>query len=413
MKRIMIIAVGVILIGLVAAASIALSPGTQSTTDGISAAELRDLQAVADQKGMSLQAAIDRYAWNNEFAAAVWEIRKAVPGSFTGAEIVDAGNAWVAFADSAPAAATSIIDNFTSNHSGISVEVRADKGFTEVELQKAIDAAHFAVFNSPEVLDANTYFDFATFMIKTNAQLESTTSDTVLDNLRAAAATKITDATRADILNSISHSVARFDGEALLIKESGNEHLAGEGVKIQGDDRIQCTLGFGVKDSSGDRGILTAGHCENDLIDDGHALHYEDVHEGEHGDFQWHTGPQSLSDGFYAGSATQSEVDERDVLYIGFAVVGQTLCRNGANSYRDCQDVYHLNGVHGNIRNLVIMEGNLSQGGDSGGPVYSVGTAYGIHMGTGMVDGAWRELFSKADRVNNAFPDDGVYIATD
>ena len=339
------------------------------------------------------------------------------PEAFTGAEIVDAGNAWVAFAGSAPAAATSIIDNFTSNHSGVSVEVRAEKGFTEVELQKAINAAHFAVFNSPEVLSASTHFDFTTLKIKTNAQLESTISDTFLDNLRAAAAIEITDATRADILNSISHSVVRFDGEALLIKESSNEHLAGEKIlKDLGNNKYAvCTLGFGVKDAEGNRGILTAGHCERyQNKDDGVLLNWEDDHQGEHGDFQWHTSNhQDFSDDFYAGSATQSEAYERNVQYIGFAVVGQMLCRNGANSYRDCQEVYHLYGVHENVENLVIMEGNLSEEGDSGGPVYYNRTAYGIHMGTGWVDNAWRELFSRADRVDNAFPEDGVYIATD
>ena len=82
MKRIMIIAVGAMLVGLVVAASLALSPGTQSTTEGISEAELIDLQAIADQKGMSLQAAIDRYAWNDDFDVAVSQIREAVPRGF-------------------------------------------------------------------------------------------------------------------------------------------------------------------------------------------------------------------------------------------------------------------------------------------------------------------------------------------
>ena len=79
MRIVATIAVGAILVALVVAASLALSPGSQSTPDGISDAELMDLQAVADHKGMSLQATIDRYAWNDDFAAAVAEIREAVP----------------------------------------------------------------------------------------------------------------------------------------------------------------------------------------------------------------------------------------------------------------------------------------------------------------------------------------------
>lgn len=405
--------IGLILVVLVAAASLALSPGTQSATAGISPAELNDLQAIADQKGMSLQTAIDRYAWNDDFAVAVSEIRAAVPGAFTGAEIVDAGNAWVAFAGAVPQAAQNTIDDFTSNHSGVTVEVRANKGFTQVELEKAVDAAHFAVFNSTEVRDALTGFDFATSSIETNVLLESTASDTTLDDLRVAAADAISDATSADMLNRISHSLVRFEGQELVIMESNNEHLGGEGVKIQGDNRIQCTLSFGVKDSSGNRGILTAGHCLNDLIDDGHALVFEWQHVGQHGDFQWHTGPQSFSDDFYAGSSSQSEIYERDVLAIGSPRVGQYLCRNGALSYRDCQDVLDIGIRHGNVRNLVAMESHLSQNGDSGAPVYSGYTAYGVHRGAGVYLGAWRELFSRADLVDEALAFDGVYIVTD
>ena len=281
------IAVGAVLVGLVVAASIALSPGTQSTTAGISEAELMDLQAVADQKGMSIQAAIDRYAWNDDFAAAVAKIREAVPGAFTGAEIVDAGNAWVAFTGSAPAAATPIINNFTSSHSGVSVEVRANKGFTEVELQKAIEAAHFAIFDSRQVRDAATSFDFATSNIETVVLLEGPASDTVLDALKVSAANRITNATRADILSNISNSVVRFEGQVLSVNHEDAKHWGGEALKT-------CTSGFGVKSASGTRGISTAGHCSNYQTDDAATLTFESAHNGEQGDFQWHTGPLKL-----------------------------------------------------------------------------------------------------------------------
>ncbi len=398
------IAVGAMLVGLVVAASIALSPGTQSTTAGISEAELIDLQAVADQKGMSLQAAIDRYAWNDDFAAAVAEIREAAPGAFTGAEITDAGNAWVAFAGSAPAAATSIIDNFTSNHSGVSVEVRTDKGFTEVELQKAIEAAHIVVFESHEVRDAATFFDFATGKVETVALLEDTAADTVLESLKVAAANKVTDVTRADILDTISSSVVRFQGAVLSVNEENTEHWGGEALSI-------CTSGFGVESASGTRGISTAGHCPNNLTDDAATLTLESAHNGEQGDFQWHTGPLTFSNEFYAGNDSTSEVDNRGVTSVGSPSVGQTLCRNGKNSNRDCQQVRKINVCSSGACNLVQMGEHNSVEGDSGGPVYWGNTAYGLHKGA-MQDPwpFWREVFSRADRIDNAL---GVHIATD
>ena len=61
------------------------SPGGEYS---ISAAELQDLQAIAEQDGISLQEAIDWYAWRNNFSQAVSKIREAAAASFAGSEIV-------------------------------------------------------------------------------------------------------------------------------------------------------------------------------------------------------------------------------------------------------------------------------------------------------------------------------------
>ena len=140
---------------------------------------------------------------------AVAKIREASPATFAGAEIVDAGHAWVSFTGPAPAAAFDIIDIFTSSHSSISVEVRTDRGLSEVELQTAIPAVHYAVLGAPEVRDASTTFDTATSQIRTVVVLESTASDSILDDLRAVAEKNLIDATRPDIVNSITISVVR------------------------------------------------------------------------------------------------------------------------------------------------------------------------------------------------------------
>ena len=195
--------------------------------DAISDAELQDLQTVASQSGISLQEAIDRYAWNDNFAFAVSEIREASPEAFARAEIVDGDRAWVGFAGDVPQAALDIIDTFRSSHSGVRVEVRTDLGFTEVELQSAIQAVHSAVFEAPEVRDAATSFDFATGQITTTVVLESTASGSVIDDLRTVAAAKLTDATRADIVNSITTSVVRSDQQVLGGYDSNTEHQEG------------------------------------------------------------------------------------------------------------------------------------------------------------------------------------------
>ena len=177
--------------------------------DPPSDAELEDLQAVADQYGISLQEAIDRYAWNDNFSLAVSKIRVAAPATFAGAEIVDGSHAWIAFTGPPPKAALDIIDIFTSSHSGVSVEVRTNQSVTAAELETAIPAVHYAVFKAPGVRDASTSFESATSEIVAVVVMESTASDSVLDDLRAIAEKRLIDVTRPDILDSISISIVR------------------------------------------------------------------------------------------------------------------------------------------------------------------------------------------------------------
>ena len=168
---------------------------------------MEDLQFIADQKGISLQEAIDRYAWNDNFSLAVSRIREASPETFAGAEIVDGANAWIGFTERPPEAALAIIELFRSSHSGVSVEFSTDQRVTEAELQDAIPAVHYAVYESPEVRDAATGFDSATGQIRSIVVLESTASDSILDDLRAIATERLIAVTRPDILDSISVSV--------------------------------------------------------------------------------------------------------------------------------------------------------------------------------------------------------------
>lgn len=379
--------------------------GDSGTDVAISDAEMEDLRAVASQFDMSLQEAIDRYAWNDNFALAVSAIREAAPEAFTGAEIVDANNAWVAFMGSVPGSASDIISTFNDTYGDVSVEFRTSQGFTELELQAAIEAVHFAVYGETDVLHASTSFDFATGQINTVVVLKSTASDSVLNDLKRIASTSLTSATRSDIVDSITTTVVKSDQQILGGIDMNSQHLGGEVVGT-------CTSGFGTKNSSGVRGISTAGHCPNDLTDDGVSLTFKKEHEDDYGDFQWHTGSQTHSDDFYAGSSSSSEVNLRDVTSVGTPCVGMTLCRNGRVSNRDCQQVRKLDSCNGDACKLVQMGARQAAPGDSGGPVYWENTAYGLHQGW-EYDPSWpfdRDLFSRADLIDEALD---TSIATD
>ena len=191
--------------------------------DPPSDAELNDLQFIANREGISLQEAIDRYAWHDNFSLTVSRIREVAPTSFARAEIAGADHAWIAFRGLPPRAALDVLDIFRNSHTGISVEVRTGLGFTDAELERAIPAVHYAVLESPGVRDATTSFDFPKGRITTTVVLESTASDSVLDDLRVIATQRLIDETRPDILNTISVTVVRSRHPVLGGDESNTD----------------------------------------------------------------------------------------------------------------------------------------------------------------------------------------------
>ena len=194
------------------AGDVGTPPPEQTPTkidDPPSDAELQDLQFIADRDGISLQEAIDRYAWHDNFSKMASTIREVAPQDFAGAEIVGPRHARIAFAGQPPKAALDILDIFRNSHSGISVEVRTGLGFTEEELQRAIPAVHYAVLRSPGVRNASTSFDSSTAQIRTVVALELTASPSVLNDLQAIATQRLIDETSPDITDSITVSVVR------------------------------------------------------------------------------------------------------------------------------------------------------------------------------------------------------------
>ena len=375
--------------------------------DGIRDAELEDLQTVAEQMNMSLDEAIERYAWNDNFALAMDDLREKVPDAFTGAKIVDAGTAWVAFAGEVPNEATQVLDEFSTYFGHIEVQVWPDYGFTELELEKAIEAAHFAVYEHEGVANANTSYDFETGQMSVLAVFDAAAKELTPDKLQYRAQSAIEKTAGNHVLQLIEVRIVQSSVEQINTDDSSSYHYGGEVIST-------CTTGFGTRASShtsGTRGISTAGHCSNSQSDDGSSLTYQAGYDGNHGDFQWHTGPDWESDDFYSGNSSTLEVNRRDVSGVGNPTSGQTLCKNGKNGYKDCQEVRKTSVCSGSNCNLIQMGERLGKSGDSGGPVFYSNTAYGLHEG-GMDDPFWpfdRDTVSKATRIDNAI---GVYIAT-
>lgn len=358
--------------------------------------ELQDLVTLADDQGISLDEAVTRFGWRDNFAGAVDVMREAFPEDFAGAEIEGADSAWIAFSSEVPGAARDYFENLTGPLADIDIRLEAQAGFSEYELVEAIEDLHFSVYENPAITDVTTTFDYGTrtFSIIASSNPRARAAAGVVAD-RAAASTPLIDTTVA---------VEVRVGEVLGGFDASNAHLGGERLNATSGF---CSSGFATRDTSstaGTRGMTTAGHCPNTLRDDGVNLPFVRAHEGTHGDFQLHRGSQTLSNRFYAGSATVTETNPRNVTAVRAPVVGQRLCKNGAAGHQDCGDVRRLNVCRGAFCNLVEMGSRLAAPGDSGGPVFTGNTAVGIHHGWHYAPMApfSRDLFSRADRMPTA-----------
>ena len=294
-----------------------------------------------------------------------------------------------------------MIDDFEAENEHVTISTQTDLGYTELESEEAVVGAYYAVMEKNGVKDGTAHFEGETKEIVIFVKMATPPSDAEKAELEQAAERGAKESTRPDITDTftISLSVVQRDLGGL---DSGSEHMGGE-------DLGSCTSGFNVK-VNGVRGITTAAHCPDNLSDDGDALTFQDKHHGLYGDVQWHTGPDTMGRNFYAGSISVLERNQRYVTGVGTPEVGKTLCRNGKESYRDCQRVRRVNVCAVWVCRLVSMDHYFAADGDSGSPVYWGNKAYGVHRGKTWNFG-WREIFSHARHFDKAIP--GMSIATD
>ncbi|MCA1783764.1 MAG: hypothetical protein ABR551_14110 [Gemmatimonadales bacterium] len=383
-----------------------LSVAPQEVIDEISGHELEDLEALADQKGISLDTAIIEYSWRDDFSFAAQAIREKFPDTFAGAEIKDMNDVRINFTGPAPDEALNILNEFERRFRSLEIatDVHTEANLSERDLKAAIEGAHYAVLEASEVRDASTSYVSEKRQVRVSVELGKAGTEEDIADLQDVASQGVDAAIGQPGIESITTRVTESSSPTLGRKHTSSSHYGGETLS-------DCTSGFGTLSPGGVRGIATAGHCSDAQSDDGYGLTFRSKHEGTHGDFQWHTGPMNHSNGFYAGSDTTNEANLRYVSSVGLPTTGLSLCRNGAVSNKDCQEVRRLHVCNGSYCNLVQMGQKLSTFGDSGGPYYWDQAAYGLHHGD-MYDPSFpydRDLFSRADEIGSAL---GVYIAT-
>ena len=173
---------GVMLLLILLVVGLTLTGTRPTPRDGqgnpISDATLQDLGSIADTEGISVQAAVDQYGWHNPFSQAVADIRVVAADDFSGAAITGSEQAWIAFAnDTVPEAATNALAEFRNDYPNITIDFYTATSFTNREINAALIAAYFKVYNSTEVQDATASFNSATRQIEIVANVGTDSPD--------------------------------------------------------------------------------------------------------------------------------------------------------------------------------------------------------------------------------------------
>jgi hypothetical protein len=232
----------------------------------ISDATLQDMGNIAGTEDISTQAAVDQYGWHNAFSLAVANIREVAADDFSGAAIAGNEQAWIAFANNTvPDAATDALAEFRDDYPNVTIEFRTETRFTKREISAALRAAYFKVYNSAEVQDATASFNSATSQIEIVVNVGTDSPDpAAMEELVRKAREGVSESGGPALLDVIGVTVQGVNHE-LGGEEDNSEHYGGEKLRT-------CTSGFTVVDDSGDRGISTAGHCNDSQTDDGDTL---------------------------------------------------------------------------------------------------------------------------------------------
>lgn len=191
----------------------------------------------------------------------------------------------------------------------------------------------------------------------------------------------------------------------------GGQHTYGGGEAL--DDGVrECTTGFSVNLAGGGTGILTAAHCEGInqyRQEDGltYSMPFVDEHIGNHGDLELHTSTHVEYDDFYSDFGVLRDVS--GIKEINTSNQGDFVCVFGRFGGRDCSNIYRLFVCYFPAEGrpeacgLALMEDEITESGDSGGPWYNGNEAWGVHSGRMSFNFRTRSVFTPVFWVDDEF----------
>lgn len=312
--------------------------------------------------------------WQNEFNVAVDELADAYPSQFAGAGLGD-GRPWVAFKGKAPGAASTRLSALP-----VKVEIRANAPFTEAELASQTELLYSklsekygdGIVVGPDALGTQ-------IEVAVDSQPLATTPGGQNHDDEFAVEARAT-------VNSIAESV----GLSIPVVVNVQEVQGGMETLYGGGKLSTCTSAFVVKSRTYSNGVLTAAHCNNARAYDGRSvLQFRAEMRHGAGDAQWHSSREAGEPWFYYAHGAR-----RQVVGAATARSGSRLCVYGRSSGTKCDKVIRTGQCANGYCGLTMTSRHQTQSGDSGGPWYAGGYAYGIHHGWTMENGYRRTLFT-------------------
>lgn len=293
---------------------------------------------------------------------------------------------------------------------GATLEVRLASGPGDVELEGRLQALHTAVFVTYGVDEEQA--ELAAHVTRQLPALQTQVDglagigidgasghvivDTVLDDEAVTSSTS--DSSDRAVLPEALREQRDKAAAAVLGLDDSNIGTT-VGIEPAGDHKrggvylSSCTAAFTVRNASGTRGFLTAGHCgpTQNWGAPGRSISNSSTYRNEarsnSADLQWHSLSATVYGQFYGTSSTNpTTLASRTVRS---QQGGDSVCSRGKTSGWRCGTVTSISyrplwsgACPGTIcANVFVAVNRGGADGDSGGPWYSGTSAYGVHKG--------------------------------
>lgn len=359
--------------------------------DDLTAAELTDLTQYAKDQGLDLAQTIDRRGWQTKFSDVAEKLEADFGAEFSGAAMAEDGSsAWFAFKGETPEAALALARTLP-----VEVHLQSNRGYSEAELAAASESVNAQLSADPQIASTSTAYDIRSGTIEVEAIPTPAAQQTLKSVLAPSSG-----------IEGVGVNVTIIDKP----NEPYDKYVRGGGYLT---DAGNCTAGFNLKYATSDtKRLATAGHCDpatwvyRNHPGQGGTRTVKKVwtHIGKYGDIGYYThgGGTPTRTFYYAKNLARYATSAA----MSRPAVGTMICKYGWNTGANCATVKYRNVTGGTWsdgkarKGLVQMNTGIAKGGDSGGPFYYGGKAYGLTTGGSPARTFWTPTFMFNDARN-------------